>query len=402
MRTLLLFDGIGSTDVNLLPELRDMYTKPENTAFFQAMLDTSDKVSAYLDSSTFTQVCPDGYTLRDWLDQKAGRSADVPQNSFAAGLCVYVHQTCQLQPARHHGNDDVASLGHSIGLPAAMIAGMRLRRMDEFIDLATAFLRLVAVTLARGHQLVATSTAHPADVDRYRARVRRGADPGPMASLSGPHRAELMSMIGAFRPNGSISISLANSPKSHVLSGPAADLLEFYFAHHETFERTGTAWSFLSNTIPFHSPHLAAAARQVDDDRSFIGKLPDGDQLRFPVYATDTPRNLQDSTDLVDEFLEQVLLRPIEWELVTRHAITDAAADRIVDYGPGAAARRFTRECLDSGGRRVRFESRKQSVASPALGGQRAMSTLSRPGRTTQGNGSRPVHPVPRHYGNSG
>lgn len=400
MRTLLLFDGLGSTNEELLPELRALRASPENATYFQVVSDTLDEIAAYLGPPTLKSLFPDGFDLRGLLKTTSEPSGSQPSNSLAAGLHVFTYQACHLQPTRRHEDGAVASLGHSIGLPAAIIASMQLRRMDEFIETVASFLRLVAISLARGHQLAGMTALEGGMVDRYRAKIRRGSNPGPMASVTGMSRDELSDLIAESTRNGkSLSVGLANSPSSHVLSGPAKDLLEFYFSYAERFEHAGASWSFLSNTIPFHSQHLGPTAARVDEDRHFIGRLPGGDELRLPVYATDTPRNLQGSTDLVAEFLQQVLVRPIEWELVTRHAMTASAVERVVDYGPGAAARRFTRECLGDAARGVRFAAVRPSVASGASGGQRAMSTLSRPGRTAQRNGSRPVPPLSGPYG---
>ncbi|MFF3855784.1 hypothetical protein [Micromonospora sp. NPDC002575] len=357
MRTLLLFDGIGSTNENLLPALRELYSAPENAAFFQAAFDAFDEVAAYLDPPARARLCPDGSALRQWLGAVGG----APQGSVAAGICVHLYQACHLQPARGHPDGVVGSLGHSIGLLAAILAGLRLRRMDEFLGVATALLRLVAVSLVRAHQLDDGPTPDADAVARYLTRGHRGVGPGPMAALSGVPRAELRGMVAAFNDTGgSLTVGLANSPGSHVLSGLPAELLAFYFAHEPRLGRAGVSWAFLPTTIPFHSPRLTPAARRIDDDRRFIGPLPAGDRLRLPVYAIDGPRNLQGSPDLVAEFLAQVLLRPIEWEVAARHAVSDAAVDRVVDFGPGPAARRFTRECLDDVGRRLRFEPVRQ------------------------------------------
>ncbi|WFE29983.1 hypothetical protein O7623_12685 [Solwaraspora sp. WMMD791] len=384
MRTLLLFDGLGSTHEGLVPELRRMYASPENATFFQSFLDTVDNVSDYLG----TTASADRLSFRAVLEQRRPGQGEPPVDSVAAGLCVYAYQTCHLQPTARHADGAVAALGHSIGMLAAVIAGLRLRRMDDFIETVTAFLRLMAVSLARAQELVATANPEKSAVDRYRAMVHRGADPGPMAALSGLPRHELAEMVDEFTRNGgSLSMSLANSPRSHVLSGPPTELLEFYLQHAATFERAGAIWTFLSNTIPFHSRHLASTVDRVGQDRRFIGKLPGGGQLQLAVYATDVPRNLQSSSDFVDEFLQQVFLHPIDWEAVTGHAVADAAIDRIVDYGPGAAARRFTKECLGTAARSVQFAPIRPSVASRAPGGHHAMSTLSRPGRPTPRNG---------------
>ncbi|ASW55498.1 hypothetical protein CIK06_16935 [Plantactinospora sp. KBS50] len=384
MRTLLLFDGLGSNHEGLIPELRRMYASPENAAFFQVVLQTMDEVTDYLDSTSARR-----FSFRSILERRSFEPDEAPIDSFVAGLCVYTYQACCLQPARRQEDGCVAALGHSIGLLAAIVAGLRLRRMDDFLDTVAAFLRLVAVSLARGQQLATAADPDRSAVGRYRARVRRGAGPGPMASLAGLPRHELVDAVAGFnRDGGSLSVSLANSPSSHVLSGPTIELLEFYFTHAAAFERAGATWLFLNNTVPFHSRHMAPAADRIDQDRRFIGRLPDGAQLGLPVYATDAPRNLQSSPDFIDEFLQQVLLRPIEWELVASHAIADASIDRIVDYGPGAAARRFTRECLGTAARRVRFTPFQPSVASRAPGGHNAMSNLPRPGCPTQRNGS--------------
>lgn len=384
MRTLLLFDGLGGTNDNLLQRLRGQYAGPENSHYFQVVFDTLDEVTTYLDAPKYAPTFPDGLTLRRWLDPKSGTTNEVLHDSIAAGLCIYVHQACQVQPTRRPAEDSVvAALGHSIGLLAALVAGLRLRRTDEFLQVVAAGLRLAALTLVRGQRATEPPPTSHDLAQRYRQSSQRGGPPGPMAALVGPPRDELRHLVAEFNRRGAaVSLSLANSPQAHVLSGPTTDLLGFYFAHEAAFRSSGATWAFLTNTIPFHSPQLAPAAATVAEERGFIGPFPGGDQLRMPVYATDGPRNLQESSDLVDEFLQQVLLRPIEWEIVTRYAVTDSAIDHVVDCGPGAAARRFTKECLKESGRRLRFESMNQFSTSGAQGGQHAMSTLSRAGRT--------------------
>lgn len=274
---------------------------------------------------------------------------------------MHAYQVCHLQPTgRSMDGTVVAALGHSIGLQAAVVAGMRLRRMDEFLALAAGSLKLVALSLFRGHEVTAGTAASAALVTRYLARRDPGRTPGPMASLTGMPRRELQSAVHRYNDGGgrSVALGLVNSPTVAVLSGSTADLLDFYFDHEPALARSRATWAFLPNTIPFHSARLEPAARRVRDDLAFLGPVPRADRLRIPVYATDGPRNLQDSTDLVDEFLGQVLVRPVEWEAAAGHAIGDAGIERVVDYGPGPAARRFTRECL--GGTRLRFESVQQ------------------------------------------
>ncbi|MEU7616436.1 hypothetical protein AB0B27_10100 [Micromonospora rifamycinica] len=393
---MLLFDGLGGANDRLLPALRGLYTIPANATYFHAAFRVLDEVAAYLEPADRVRLCPDGTTLRQWLTSTTAPPDGIPHDSVTAGLCIHVYQACQLQPIRRHPDDAVAALGHSIGLLAAVVAGLGVRRTDDYLEVTAACLRLAAVTLVRGRQYAGGPAPAPEAVDRYRTRVRRSAAPGPMAALTGLRRDELDDLLAeSDGTDGPITVSLANAALAHVLSGPTVELLDFYFRHEARFAQAGVTWTFLNNTIPFHSPRLLPAVHRIAGDRDFIGPLPGGDRLRLPVYATDAPRDLRGAPDLVDEFCQQVLLRPVEWEHVTRHAVTDSAIDRIVDHGPGAGARRFTKECLRDHPRRVAFESARQFSTPPGSGGQRAMSALSGPGRATPGNGIGAVRPVP-------
>ncbi|MEU1887505.1 hypothetical protein [Micromonospora sp. WMMD987] len=391
---MLLFDGLGGANDGLLPALRGLYTIPANATYFSAAFRVLDEAAAYLEPVDRVRLCPDGTTLRQWLTAATAPPDGIPRGSVTAGLCIHLYQACQLQPIRRRPDDAVAALGHSIGLLAAVLAGLGVRRTDDYLEVTAACLRLAAVTLVRGQQYAEGPTPDRDAVDRFRARVRRSAAPGPMAALTGLRREEIDELLTE-SDGTTVTVSLTNAARAHVLSGPTVELLDFYFRHETRFARTGATWAFLNNTIPFHSPRLLPAVRGIAGDRDFVGHLPGGDRLRLPVYATDAPRDLRDAPDLVDEFCQQVLSRPVEWEHVTRHAVTDSAIDRIVDHGPGAGARRFTKECLRDHPRRVVFESAQQFSTPPGSGGQRAMSALSGPGRATPGNGIGPVRPVP-------
>ncbi|WDZ82630.1 hypothetical protein [Micromonospora cathayae] len=356
-RTLLLFDGLGGRVDTLLPMLGELYRRPDNHLYFHQVCTVLDAVTAYVGDEARTVLPPGGLALRTWLESPL--APETLTNSVVAGVCVHVLQVCHLQPTRDLvGDQVVAALGHSIGLQAALVAGLRLRRMDRFLEVAAAALRLVALSLVRGHQATDGTTVGPEQAGRYLARDRRGAPPGPMATVTGLHRDDLTALLRRHQDTGgrSLSLSLVNAPTAQVLSGTPAELLDFYFAHQDHFARSGVDWAFLPNTIPFHSDHLLPAVRRVRQDLGFVGPLPGPEQLVLPVYATDTPRNLQHATDLTDEYLHQVLVRPVEWERATAYAIRDARVQRVVDCGPGPGARRYVRECLTTGARNLRFE----------------------------------------------
>jgi malonyl CoA-acyl carrier protein transacylase len=362
MRTLLLFDGLGGNTKDLIPALRTLSAQPENRAFFESALSAIDDVLSYIGPDIRDEVLPTGLPLRQWLRSSGDIPPESLRNSIVAGVCVHVHQLCQLQPPSPWAQEVVAALGHSIGLQAAIVAGAGSRRRDSFLALAVNSVKLVAVSLVRGQQLTSGNVVSSELVDRYRARHDRAVEPGPMAALTGMPCHELHDVVRRHNADGrpAVTLGLVNSPSAAVLSGPTAALLDFYFSNEIVFTESRATWAFLSNSIPFHSSELEPAAGRVADDLDFIGPLPGPDQLRVPVYATDAPRDLAHSTDLVDEFLNQVLLRPIDWEIAAGHAVDDANVERVIDFGPGHGARRFTRECLRARSRSLVFESVQQ------------------------------------------
>jgi malonyl CoA-acyl carrier protein transacylase len=303
---------------------------------------------------------PTGLPLKQWLESTDDLSENLRSESIVTGILLHAYQTGLVQPNECTGDPSVvAALGHSIGLQAALIAGLRIRRLDEFLAVAAGSLKLVVLSLLRARHASAVDQPDPS---RYLATAGKPRTPSPMASVTGLPRTELQGIVDEYNLDAArrpVSIGLANTPTAQVLSGTSADLLDLYFA---AFDGNQAAqWAFLPNSIPFHSSLLTDAIQQVrDQDLAFIGPLPHPDDLVLPVYATDRPRNLQDSADLADEYLEQVFVRPIDWELTAGHAISDAKAELVVDCGPGAAARRFTRECLRAEARTLRFESVQQ------------------------------------------
>lgn len=351
---MLLFDGLGSFNSSLPLVLQALREQPENRLFFDAFCGALEETADHLGRDALDGVLPAGLPVQRWWDAPLGARP----NSVVTGLRVLAHQTCHLQPARRGPDGAVAALGHSVGLPAAIVAGLGPRRLDEFLAVVRGCVRLLVTALVRGHEAVRYGGVGSAAVDRRPARDE-GTRPGPMASLTGMSRPELRAVVDDHndRNGHSLTLGLFNTPTAHVLSGCPAELLDFHSAHTSVLAGAGASWAFLPHTIPFHSPRLEPALARTRTDLEFVGQLPPPDQLRFPVYAADSGRNLQDSTDLTEEVLAQVLVRPIEWEIAVRHAVDDARIERILDFGPGPGARRFARECLRDRARGLRFES---------------------------------------------
>ncbi|WP_431920669.1 hypothetical protein [Micromonospora wenchangensis] len=363
-RTLALFDGIGGHQGNLLPTLAALHAQPENALFFDRMFRALDDLREHLGPVPEPAV-PAGSRLRRWLTTPATAPPTGTDDSVVAGICVHLIQLCDLQPRRAALDTVTAAIGHSIGFQAAIVAGLRPKRPDAFLALAETSLRLVALSLARGQQATSGRPVPTELTERYAACGDPRQRPGPMALVDGPSRADLAALVDRYRRDTRrpVSVGLVNTPTTGVLSGHTEDLLHFH-AHHEALFSGGAAtWTFLTNTLPFHSPHLAAAADAVRRDRTFVGPLPAAGELRIPVYAADAPRTLPPDADLLDEFVDQVLVRPVDWAAASVHAVTDAGITTVLDCGPGPAARRFTRECL--GGRTLRFESIRRASRRP-------------------------------------
>ncbi|MDG4802029.1 hypothetical protein [Micromonospora sp. WMMD980] len=346
------------------------FAEPENAPFLDRMFRTLDALVEHL-GPTPGPTPPTGARLRRWLAAPGAAPPGATDDSVAAGVCVHLMQLCDLQPRRTALDGVAAVLGHSIGLQAAIVAGLRPKRTDDFLKLAETSLRLVALSLVRAHQVTAgppdladvPGPPHPAGPPGVAAPARGGGEsgsrPAPMAVVSGLSRDDLATLVERYRRESRrpVSVSLVNTPTTGVLSGRTDDLLHFR-AHHEPVFRDGAVrWTFLANTVPFHSPHLAPAAEQVRRERDFVGALPPAAALRIPVYAADAPRTLPPGADLVDEFLDQVLVRPVDWATASLHAVTDAGITTVLDCGPGPGARRFTRECLGARARELRFTS---------------------------------------------
>jgi malonyl CoA-acyl carrier protein transacylase len=371
MRTLLLFDGLGGSSADLVTRLREQYARPENRAFFTVVCGAVEAALDHVGEEAYRSPLPEGLALRDWLRAPSGPAA-TPTDSVTVGVCTHAYQLCQLQPAGPSSDDVVAALGLSLGLQAAIVAGMGVRRPDAYLDLCDRSMRLVVLALIRGHQVTEADTVDPGLAREYARRHPGAHHPTPMASVTGVGTDALAdavarhnTRVGPGGAGGVVEVGLIASPRTHMLSARADDLLDFHFAHERLLTGEGGGWAFLRNTLPFHSARMTPARHRDERDLAFVGPPPGGHELRFPVYATDAPRNLQDSADLSAEFVDLMMVRPVDWPATVAHAMHACGPDRAVDFGPGPAARVFTRDCLRSGGPRLRFESGPRALRSP-------------------------------------
>lgn len=131
MRTLLLFDGLGASCAELITQLRTLYARPENRAYFTVVCAAVETALDHVGSTGQQEQLPAGLPLRAWLHAPVAPAA-VPADSISAGVCTHALQLCGLQPtgllATTARREVVGALGLSLGLQAAIVAALDVRR----------------------------------------------------------------------------------------------------------------------------------------------------------------------------------------------------------------------------------------------------------------------------------
>ncbi|MEU6411876.1 hypothetical protein [Microbispora sp. NPDC046933] len=366
MSTLYLFDGIGLDNERLLTKLRALCFRPQNSAYFDVLCRALEQTLDYVGPDVCRQVLPEGLPLRSWLRGGTPAAPIGRANSILGGIFGIAYQLCHLQPAAPAVltvEKPVGALGHSLGLHSAVVAGLHLRRTDEYFAQCAASLKLVALCLIRAHQ-VAGEQSDQASTVRFTDWRDGQRPPSAMASVSGVSTSDLLLLMncpeqeapGGHASSG-VSLSLINSNRFHVLSGRPAALMALYSRIEQQLRAAGGVWSFLPSTAPFHSSILEPAFIQVRQDRNFIGFESRSDQLRFPVFGTNGRSNLQDSHDLLDEIARMSMVQLLDWPTAVDFAVSTASPTQVMDVGPGPGARAFTRHCLRGHPRHLRYRS---------------------------------------------
>jgi len=92
---------------------------------------------------------------------------------------------------------------------------------------------------------------------------------------------------------------------------------------------------FLTISCPFHSKYLESVAPTIIADLEGLKITPE--ELAFPVFSTDTGKNLQElpaGTNIVPLLVDMITHLPVHWELATQFK----GATHIIDFGPGGVS----------------------------------------------------------------
>jgi len=143
-----------------------------------------------------------------------------------------------------------------------------------------------------------------------------------------------------------IAICLINGPRGVVVVGPPGSLHGLNLSLRKLKAPQGLEQGrvphserklrftnrFLPISCPFHSKYLRDVSETIIKDLEGINIS--SEQLAFPVYATDSGKNLQEvdpTVNLVPELVKMITHLPVRWELATQFP----GATHILDFGPG-------------------------------------------------------------------
>ncbi|EZF78928.1 hypothetical protein H105_00065 [Trichophyton soudanense CBS 452.61] len=236
--------------------------------------------------------------------------------------------------------------GHSQGIiTAAAIA--TVTTWESFAKAARAALTMLFWIGLRSQQAYPRTSLAPS---LLQDSIENGEGvPTPMLSIRDLHRSAVQEHIDATNQHlpedRHIAISLVNSPRNFVVTGPPISLYGLNLRLRKVKAATGLDQNrvpftqrkirfvnrFLPITAPFHSQYLASAFEAIAEDVEDI-KIP-ARSLRIPVYDTNTGKDISKlgDEDIVPALIRMITSDPVDWEKAT----VFSKATHIVDFGPG-------------------------------------------------------------------
>ncbi|KAI0021548.1 beta subunit of fatty acid synthase [Xylariomycetidae sp. FL0641] len=236
--------------------------------------------------------------------------------------------------------------GHSQGVVVAA-ATAAADSWESFEKHARDALTILFWIGARSQQVFPRTSLTPS---MLRDSIDNGeGDPTPMLSIRDLPQSEVQKHIDAtnqYLPEDRhIAISLVNSPRNMVVTGPPVSLYGLNLQLRKVKAPTGLDQTripyterkvrfvnrFLPITAPFHSKYLREATTLIDEDLKDI-KI-DVSSLGFAVYNTCTGEDMRDAVkgDIVPSLVRMITRDPVQWETAT----VFPEATHVLDFGPG-------------------------------------------------------------------
>lgn len=348
-----IFGGQGNIE-EYFEELRELFqTYP---SFVSDLITSSAELLQTLSNHPSAEkIYPKGLDVMNWL-HNPDSTPDVdylisaPVSFPLIGLVQMAHYeiTCKVlgvDPGvlreRFSG-----STGHSQGIVMAA-ATAAASSWESWQETVTSTLTILFWIGARSQQAFPVTSMTPTMLQE--SQDNGEGTPTPMLSIRDLSQEEVQKHIDAtnqYLPaDRHISVSLINSPRNLVVTGPPTSLYGLNSQLRKVKAPTGLDQTripyterkirfsnrFLPITAPFHSKYLTEATAMIDEDLKNI--TIDSKSLAIPVYDTNTGKDLREqvSGNIVPSLVRLITRDPVNWETAT----VFPEATHILDFGPG-------------------------------------------------------------------
>jgi fatty acid synthase subunit beta len=348
-----IFGGQGNIE-EYFEELRELYTT--YPSFIGDLVASSaDLLQSLANHPSAEKLYAKGLDIMSWL-QSPEATPDVdylisaPVSFPLIGLVQLAHYqvTCKalgLHPGIIRERISGAT-GHSQGIVLAA-ATAAADSWDSYEEIAKSALTVLFWIGARSQQTFPRTSMTPSTL---RDSIDNGeGTPTPMLSIRDLPQAEVQKHIDKTNqylpPDRHISISLINSPRNLVVTGPPMSLYGLNLQLRKVKAATGIDQTripyterkvrfvnrFLPITAPFHSKYLAEATTLIDEDLKGIHI--DAKNLGIPVYDTNTGEDIRESVqgNIVPTLVRLITRDTVNWEKAT----VFPGATHVLDFGPG-------------------------------------------------------------------
>jgi fatty acid synthase subunit beta len=140
-----------------------------------------------------------------------------------------------------------------------------------------------------------------------------------------------------------IHLALVNSPRQFVVAGwpPSLYALKTDLSNDDVSSAQETSrvpyshrkpvvhTRFLSSTVPFHTPLLESASKQIQEDLRQLTIR--GHDIPFPIFSTDTNVDLREHDNIINSLVRMVTVERVNWE----GALKFPKITHAIDFGPG-------------------------------------------------------------------
>ncbi|KAJ2906352.1 putative fatty acid synthase beta subunit dehydratase protein [Zalerion maritima] len=348
-----IFGGQGNIE-EYFEELREIY-KTYPSLVSELVRNAADLFQTLSEDKDADKLFPKGLDILNWLENpEATPDVDylisAPVSFPLIGLVQLCHYqvTCKVLGVYPGILRDRFSgtTGHSQGvvLAAAMAA---MDSWESFEEISMSALTILFWIGARSQQVFPRTSMTPS---MLQDSIENGeGTPTPMLSIRDLPQAEVQKHIDAtnqYLPQDRhIAISLINSPRNMVVTGPPMSLYGLNQQLRKVKAPTGLDQNrvpytqrkvrfvnrFLPITAPFHSKYLADATTQLDKDLKAIEI--DIENIAIPVFDTNTGEDIRSTVkgNIVPALVRMITRDPVHWEKAT----TFPDATHVVDFGPG-------------------------------------------------------------------